>query len=266
MTEAMRELQIPFLASVLLLACAAKLTVRENDPGAALHRRRPFVYGVAFAEGTMGIALLVTPMGLVRLACVVFFATATWIIGDLARRGTDEGCGCFGGLSSAPAGRRGLARAALLTVAAVASAGVPETGAAVLSRAGAGAVLILAAETALLLVLSPELALAVERSRKATPCELLDVPLEQTYARLQASEAWREHEDDLTSAQPTETWRELCVRYVVYPARIDGRVAEVVFAVPVDGRRQGVRAGLVWAGGHEEQDDDSGPRRVHTPA
>ncbi|GLY78413.1 MauE/DoxX family redox-associated membrane protein [Actinoallomurus iriomotensis] len=266
MAEAMRELQIPFLASVLLLACAAKLTVRGDDSGSAPHHRRPFVYGVAFAEGTIGVALLVTPMGLVRLACVVFFATATWIIGDLARRGTDEGCGCFGGLSSAPAGRRGLVRAALLTVAAVAAAGVPESGAAVLDRAGAGAVLILAAETALLLMLSPEIALAVERTRSTTPCELLDVPLEQTYTRLRASEAWREHEDDLTSAQPTETWRELCVRYVVYPARIDDRTAEVVFAVPVDGRRRHVRAALVWDGGHEEQDDDSGPRRVHTPA
>jgi hypothetical protein len=266
MTEAVRELQIPFLASVLLLACAAKLTIRDPDPEGVPHRGRPFVYGVAFAEGAIGIALLVTPMVLVRLACVVFFGTVTWIIGDLTRRGTDEGCGCFGGLSSAPAGRRGLARAALLTVAAVASAGVPETGAAVLGRAGAGAVLILAAETALLLVLSPEFALAVERSRKATPCELLDVPLEQTHARLRASEVWREYEDDLTSARPTDTWRELCVRYVVYPARIDGRAVEVVFAVPVDGRRQPVRAGLVWAGDHEEQDDDSGPRRVHTPA
>ncbi|MFB9840576.1 MauE/DoxX family redox-associated membrane protein, partial [Actinoallomurus acaciae] len=116
MTEAMRELQIPFLASVLLLACTAKLTIRENDSGGALHHRRPFVYGVASAEGTIGVALLVTPTGLVRLACVVFFATATWITGDLARRGTDEGCGCFGGLSSAPAGRRGLARAGLRTV------------------------------------------------------------------------------------------------------------------------------------------------------
>jgi hypothetical protein len=265
-TGLLRELQIPFLASVLLLACVAKLTLRDDDPRPAPHRRRPFVYLVAVAEGTIGCALLVTPLGVVRLACVVFFGTATWIIGDLARRGVQEGCGCFGGLSAAPAGGRGLARAALLTLAAVASAGVPETGAAVLSRAGAGAVLLLAAETAALLALSPEIALAVERARNATPCELVDAPLEQTYARLRASAVWREHENDLTSARPTETWRELCLRYVVYPARIDGRSAEVVFAVPVDGRRPPVRAGLVWDGDWEGQDDDSGPRRVHTPA
>jgi hypothetical protein len=268
MTEMMRELQIPFLASVLLLACVAKLAVpgEDSDAPVVLLRRRPFIYGVAFAEAAIGVGLLVTPTGLVRLACVVFFASATWIIGDIARRGGDEGCGCFGGLSAAPAGRRGLVRAGLLTAAAVVSAGVPDTGAAVLGGAGAGAVLLLAAETALLLALSPELAVAVERTRKATPCELLDVPLAQTDARLYASDAWREYEDDLVSARPTEVWRELCHRYMVFSARIGGRPVEVVFAVPIDGRRARVRAGLVWEPECEGQDDDSGPRRVHTPA
>jgi hypothetical protein len=267
MIDMLRSLQIPFLASVLFLACAAKLTIPgdESEPPAP-HRRRPFVYGVAIAEGTLGIALLVTPSLFVRLACVVFFASATWIIGDLARRGVAEGCGCFGGLSAAPAGRRGIVRAALLTVAAVASAGVPDGGATVLARAGAGAVLLLAAETALLVVLSPELALAVERSRNSTPCELLDMPLEQTYERLYASDAWREHEDDLASARPTETWRELCHRFVVYPGRIDGRQVELVFAVPIDGGRARVRVGVFWESGCEGQDDDSGPRRVSMSA
>lgn len=266
MIETVRELQIPFLASVLLLACAAKLTVREDDsePVVALHRRRPFVYGVALAEGVIGVGLFVTPLAAVRIACVVFFASATWIVGDLARRGTEEGCGCFGGLSAAPAGRRGLVRTALLTAVALVSAGVPDTGARITTRADAGAVLLFAAETALLLALSPEFALALERTRRMTPCELLDVPLTETYARLHASDAWRAYENQLRSARPVETWRELCTRYVVFSALVDGRRAEVVFAVPVDGRRQPVRAGLVWE--CEWEDDDSGPRRVHTPA
>jgi hypothetical protein len=267
MIDIVRAVQIPFLASVLLLACAAKLAVRGDDPGplVALHRRRPFVYGLALAEGVIGAALFVTTLGVIRLSCVVFFASATWIIGDLARRGTDEACGCFGGLSTAPAGRRGLMRAALLATVALVSAGVPETGVQVLGRAGAGTVLLLAAETGLLLALSPELALAVERTRNTTPCELLGVPLAETYARLRASAVWREHEDHLRSAQPVETWRELCHRFVVFPAEIEGRSAEVVFAVPVDRRRQ-VRAGLVWDAECEDQDDDSGPRRVHSRA
>ncbi|MDN3353007.1 MauE/DoxX family redox-associated membrane protein [Actinomadura sp. DC4] len=267
MIEMLRALQIPFLAGMLLLACAAKLTVPDDDPEplVALHRRRPFVYGVALAESVIGAGLLVTSSGVVRLACVVFFVSATWIIGDLARRGTDEGCGCFGGLSTAPAGGRGLARAALLTVIAVVAAGVPDTGVQVLSRAGAGGIILLVAETGLLLALSPEIALAVGRTRNTTPCELLDVPLADTYARLYTSDVWREYEDTLTSAEPSETWRELCHRYVVFPARVDGRAAELVFAVPVGGRRTAVEAALVWESERDGQDDDSGPRRVHSP-
>jgi hypothetical protein len=264
MIDAVRDLQIPFLASVLLLACAAKLAVRGED--ATSRHGRPFVRGVAAAEGVLGVALLVTPFVVVRLACVVFFGSATWIVADLARRGAREGCGCFGGLSRTPAGHRGVARALLLTLAAVASAGTPYGGAAVLGRAGPGAVLLLASETGLLLALSPEFALAVERSRATTPCELLDVPLTQTYALLYASDAWREHEDDLVSARPTETWRELCHRFVVYRARIDDRAADVVFAVPIDGRRAEVRAGLVWDADRPGHDDDTGPRPAYTPA
>jgi hypothetical protein len=264
MIDMLRDAQVPFLGCVLLLACATKVVIRDDvESTAPPHRQRPFVLLVALAEGTIGGALLVTEVGIVRLACVAFFAIATSIVGDLMRRGAGEGCGCFGGLSTAPAGRRGLARAGLLTVAAIASAGVPLSGADVLGRAGAGTVLVLAAETALLLVLSPELAVAVERTRTTTPCELLDLPLAETYDRLYASEAWQEHEDSVSSAKPIEVWRELCHRYVVFPARVDGRTAEVVFAVPVDMRHATVRAGLVWGTGRE---GDSGPPRVRSPA
>jgi hypothetical protein len=268
MSRLLLDLQIPVLATVLLLASLAKLAVRGEAPAPPVrpHRRPSFVYGLALAEGAIGVALLVTQLGIVRIACVVFFASATWVIADLKRRGADEGCSCFGGLSSAPAGRRGLARAALLTFVALVSAGVPGTGAHVLGRVGAGAVLVLVAETALLLALSPELTLIVERARNSTPCELLDVTVPETYARMYASQAWREFEDSLTSARPTEVWRELCHRFVVFPARVDGRAAEVVFAVPVDGRRSQVRAALAWESSRAEQDDDSGPRRVHSPA
>jgi hypothetical protein len=266
MSHLLLDLQIPVLGTVLMLASLAKLTVRGEAPTPPVrpHRHPSFVYGLALAEGTIGVALLVTQLGIVRIASVVFFASATWVIAELKRRGADEGCSCFGGLSSAPAGRRGLARAALLTCVAFVSAGVPDTGAHVLGRVGVVAVLVLVAETALLLALSPELTLIVERTRNSTPCELLDVPIADTYARMYASHAWREFEDSLTSARPTEVWRELCHRFVVFPARVDGRVAEVVFAVPVDGRSQ-VRAALAWESNRAEQDDDSGPRRVHSP-
>lgn len=266
MTDMLLDIQIPLLATVLLLASLAKLTVRGEAPAPPVrpHRHPAFVYGLALAEGAIGVSLLVTQLGIVRMGCVVFFASATWVIADLKRRGADEGCSCFGGLSSVPAGRRGLARVALLTFLALVSAGVPDTGAHVLGQVGPGAVLVLVAETALLLALSPELSLIVERTRNSTPCELLDVPIAETYAQLYASHAWREFEDSLTSARPTEVWRELCHRFVVFPVRVDERTAEVVFAVPVDARSE-VRAALVWESTRAEQDDDSGPRRVHSP-
>jgi hypothetical protein len=267
MMGTLREVQIPFLACILLLACTTKLVFRDRavGPMSVLHRRRSYVLTVALVEGTLGAALLVTSLGVVRLANVVFFATVTSIATDLARRRAGEGCGCFGGLSTEPAGRRSVLRVALLTVAAIGSAGAPRTGAEVLTSATPWTVLMLAAEFTLLLVLSPEVFVAIERSRTSVPCERRDVPLAETYATLHDSAAWQAYEERLTSAQPTEVWRELCHRYVVYPGVVDGRPVEVVFAVPVDGRSALVRVGVAGdptAG----QDDDSGPQRVGSPA
>ncbi len=212
------------------------------------------------------MALLVTPHGVVRLMNVVFFATATSIVADLTRRGSDEGCGCFGALSARPAGRRGTLRVALLTVTAIASADDPRTGLGVLQGATGWTIAVLVAETALLLALSPEPVDIFERWRRSVPCELRDLPLAETYATLHASGAWRENERWLTSADPIEVWRELCERYVVYPGAMDGRPVEIVFAVPIGGRPAGVRAGLTLDTAVEEQGDDSGPQRVPSPA
>jgi hypothetical protein len=267
MTETLRDVQIPFLASMLLLACVAKLAVRDGyaSPVATLYRRRPIVLGVACAEGILGIALLVTPLGIVRLANIVFFATATSVVGDLTRRGSGEGCGCFGGLSTTPAGRRSVVRVALLTVAAIASAGSRRTGLQILGSAGAWSVLLLAAETTLLLALSPELIVAIERTRRSVPCELRDVPVSETYATLHASAAWQAHKDGLASPEPAEVWRELCDRYVVYAGTAAGRPAAVVFAVPIGGRPSAVRAAVVEAAGGQ-RDDGTGPQHVASPA
>ena len=261
------EVQIPFLAVVLLLASGTKLLLPDGDlgPEAPLLRRRSFGVGLSIAEGTLGVAILVSPLLVVRLATVVFFATATSIVGDLVRRQAEEGCGCFGNLSAAPAGRRTVLRVALLTAAAVASAGVHRTGLQVLNSPGSWPLLAFGLEAAVMLALSPELIVAIERTRSSVPCELRDVPLIETYAILYASDAWGEHEELLTSPQPSEVWRELCHRYVVYPAAINGRPIEVVFAVPIVGRPSEVRAGLVGEPGLE-QDDDSGPQRVASPA
>lgn len=268
MTGLLREVQVPFLAVLLLVAGVTKALSPAGRPGpvAALRSGRTVLLGVAGAEALLGMLLLTTSLGVVRLANVVFFATATSVVADAARRGSGDGCGCFGVLSRSPVGRPAVIRAGALTVAAIASAGVPRSGVEVLGRAGGGAVLVLAAQCALFVLLSPELAAALRRARHPVPCELRDVPLATTYATLRASRAWRAHVALLTSHEPAEVWRELCHRYVVYPAEVDGRPAEVVFAVPIDGRRAGVRAGVTEDTSWETQDDDSGPQRVHSHA
>jgi len=76
MTDMLLDIQIPLLATVLLLASLAKLTVRGEAPAPPVrpHRHPSFVYGLALAEGAIGVSLLVTQLGIVRMTCVVFFA------------------------------------------------------------------------------------------------------------------------------------------------------------------------------------------------
>jgi hypothetical protein len=255
MIDLLREAQLPFLALILLVASGAKLVARE--PG-----RWSFTLVVAAAEGVLGAALLTTRLGVVRLASVVFFATATSVVAERMRRGAEEGCGCFGTLSDAPPGRRGVVRAALMTACAVVAAEVPRSGLEVVWWASPQLLVVLAAEVAFFLALSPELAVVVERSRRHIPCELRDVPLAETYETLRASSAWRGNSGLLTSAEPSEVWRELCHRFVVYPAEIGGQPGDVVFAVPIGGRPRSVRVGVVVDPVGEPHED---PGRLGSP-
>lgn len=267
MIELFREVQIPFLAVVLLVAGAAKALPRGDGrvPVMGRYRGEAFTLTVAVTEVVLGTLLLTTPLLVVRLAVVVFFATAAAVVADLVRRGSEEACGCFGRLGTTPVGRLGVIRAAVLTVTAVVSAGVPRTGAEILGSARGLSLALLAVDCVVFLALSPEAVAAVERIRHPVPCDFRDVPLDATYAALRPSAAWREHAASLTSAEPSDVWRELCHRYLAYPAEVDGRPVEVVFAVPVDGGPAAVRAGIAWDPGWERQDDDSGPQRVHSP-
>jgi hypothetical protein len=71
-------------------------------------------------------------------------------------------------------------------------------------------------------------------------------------------------------------WRELCWRYVVYPARAGGKDAEAVFAVSLRPHRPVVHAALVdaatgatlaWPVAPEpERRDDTSPRLLRIPA
>jgi hypothetical protein len=263
MTELFREVQIPFLATLLLAGAATKALPHGRTPVLVRYRGDGFALTLAAVEAVLGLLLLTTSLFVVRLASVVFFATATSMVADLVRRGSEEACGCFGRLSTAPARRLGVVRAAVLTGSAVAAAGVPKTGVQILGSMGGRSVALLVVDCALFLVLSPEVVSAAQRRLHPIPCELRDVPLDATYATLRSSAAWQEHAASLTSAEPTDVWRELCHRYLAYPGEINGRPVEVVFAVPVDGGPAAVRAGVALS--REHQDDDSGPQRVHSP-
>jgi hypothetical protein len=247
MIELLRNAQLLFLAMVLLAASGAKLFGRSS-----------FTLAVAVAEGVLGFALLTTRLGVVRLASVVFFATATSVVAERARRGAAEGCGCFGTLSDAPSGRRGVVRAALMTVCAVVATAVPVSGLDVVWAATPQLVTVLAADVALFLALSPELAAVTGRSRRNVPCELRDVPLAETYGTLRASNAWRANAGLLTCTEPSDVWRELCHRFVAYPAEIGGRPGDVVFAVPIGGRPRSVRVGIVVNQVDESREDPLG--------
>lgn len=237
--DTLRDAQLPFLALILLVASGAKVLARDSST------QWSFTLAVSGAEGVLGVALLTTRLNVVRLASVVFFATATFVVAERSRRGTEEGCGCFGNLSDAPPGRTGVLRAALMTVCAIVAAIAPGSALDVLRAAMPSLVIVFAVEVAVFLALSPELARLVERVRRQIPCELRDIPLGETYDTLRASAAWRGNRGMLTSAEPSEVWRELCHRFVVYPAEVDGRQGEVVFAVPIGGRPRSVRVAVI---------------------
>ncbi|WP_207936608.1 MauE/DoxX family redox-associated membrane protein [Actinomadura sp. KC216] len=269
MVTAFQNTQVLLLATVLLAACLAKLTVREPAGHAshhvhgvpvpaglarltALRGSRGMAVGLGLGEGVLGLALLVSSHFGVRLATTVAFAAATWVVGELRVRRPDAGCGCFGGLSARKVERRTVLRAALFTGAAVAALGAPLPGLYVLLDVQAQVGLVLAVELALFAALSPELSALVERrglphgtGRAAMPCERRRSPIEETYATLYDSPAWVEHENVVASAVPLDVWREGCWRFVVFPARVHERDVEIVFAVSTAERDRTVRSALV---------------------
>jgi hypothetical protein len=264
MVEVFLEAQLPLLACALLSACVAKLAIREADDGigpgtlAALRRHRPVVLAVAAIEGCLGIALLITAHPAVRLATVVVFFVATAVVIELRTVKSDEGCGCFGGLSTSPVRIRTLLRAGLFLLAAVAVLGVETTGLEVIQAGTAWHGSVAVAELALFAGLSPEIGVLVARHRERTPCERRTVPLAETYAVLQSSKPWRDHSAMIAAADPTDVWRELCWRFLVYPGRVDDEEVEIVFAVSTEERNPSVRAAVV-----RPDDSDTGPNTVY---
>jgi hypothetical protein len=263
--------QAPVLAAMLLGACAAKLSrvvqTGSLDVGLGpteLFRvplRRPAAKLLCAGELALGTALIVTALPVagrgrsgavggsaadgVRLAAAAFFLVAMCALIELRGRRPDAGCGCFGDLSARPVGARSIARSALLAVAALASIGGPTLH---LPPPGPGAALalaVLSAEFLLIALLSPEVGEALVRLGYSEPCELRAIPAERTLAALHRSSHWHRQASVITSDVPADMWRELCWRYVVYPGRLDGADADVVFAVQVKQRRPAVQSAVV---------------------
>ncbi|MEU8104380.1 MauE/DoxX family redox-associated membrane protein [Nonomuraea muscovyensis] len=256
--------QLPVLIVLLVLGTVAKLsTVRSGGEPGALSRLGPAVLVpgrlqapalVACAVGELALAagLLASTAAIFRWATVMFFALSTYVLLELRRRRPDAGCGCFGDVSAAPVGVRSISRTVALTGMAVLTVWAEVPGWVTFVQPSWWT----AAGVALLLLLSPELEELADRVRYRAPCEQRRAPAESvTMARLRGSRSWRAHEELLASAEPYDTWRELCWRFFAFRSKDDG---DVVFAVYLSGRRPVVRVAVV-------SPEDTGSLPSYTP-
>jgi Methylamine utilisation protein MauE len=264
--NAIREVQIPLLAAMLLGACAAKLAqvLKVGGLSAAfgptalfpVNMRRPVAIAVCVIEASLGLGLILTAGGIggnvavtsFRVATCLFFVVATCALIELRASRPEADCGCFGDFSTAPVSLRTLARSALLAVGALVTVRLGPIGRPPLTASAYVELLgILAAELLIIGALSPEIGEGLIRLGYSEPCELQIVPSARTLAALHRSRQWRRHSALVTSAVPADIWRELCWRYVVFPASYDNRPADLVFAVFLKYRRPAIRVALVDA-------------------
>jgi len=263
MLSALGDVQIPLLAAMLLGGCAAKLAraIRRwsMDEGLGptalfpLRLRRPVAMAMCAIELGLGIGLILTsgklghgdPARFARLGTGLLFVVATCALIELRNIRPDVGCGCFGEFSTTPVTGRTVARSALLAIAALATirlqpVQVPHTAGRVGLLLG-----LFAAELTVIALLSPEVRETLVRIGYSEPCEVRDLPAEQTLAALQRSAQWRKHSSLIDKHRPADIWRELCWRYFAFPSRYAERDAELVFAVYLQQRRPAVHSALV---------------------
>jgi hypothetical protein len=258
-----REAQVPLLSAMLLGGCTAKLArvlrVGSLDAGLGptalfpLRLRRPVAMVTCAVELGCAIGLIVTAGRLgqgevataVRLATSLMFLVATCALIELRTSRPGEGCGCFGDLSTSPVSGRTLTRSAFFAVAALATIGLPPLQAPHPSVDAARLLGIFAVEFLVIAALSPEVGEALVRLGYSEPCELRRLPAVRTLAALRRSAQWRRRAGLITAEMPVDMWRELCWRYVVFPARLGESDAEIVFAVYLRPHRPVIHAALV---------------------
>ncbi|GAB2868463.1 hypothetical protein GCM10022221_81730 [Actinocorallia aurea] len=205
--------QLLVIIVVFALASWGKLHAPKNRAGVLY----------ALVEGVLALALLATDALVPRLVTAVMLTAATWVVGELRNSRPDDGCGCFGRLSRIRIGRRTVARTALMAGVAIAACWAPTAGWAVLADGPGLAEAVFLVELAVIAAVSPETTALLKRA--AVPCERRPVPLTDTLRVLHSSTAWRKHGAGL--GEPSDVWRELCWRFLVYPVPR----GELVFAV-----------------------------------
>jgi methylamine utilization protein MauE len=273
MLTAIRDVQLPLLAAVLLGACAAKIwkarrpraDAGHSDPSALFpaHLRRPIMALVFAAELSLGLGLIGTalrvpgtgltdtklalPATVARAGAALFFLVSAGVLNEMRQRRPDAGCGCFGELSGTPIGLRTIARAGLLCVSAVATFGLPPLRMPSSSTVAGLWLAVLAFELALLAFLSPELGEIMVRLGYSEPCEVRRMPVGRTMSALHASAQWRKYAGQVSAGTPSDVWREGCWRFVVYPGYARGRQVDIVFAVYLQNRRPAIRAAVLDA-------------------
>src|SRR5271156_5677495 len=146
MLTAVRELQVPLLAALLLggfmtkvwRVLRARTIAAAMDPAGLfpLRLRGPMVLAMGLIEFGLGVALLATagrfgpvgagvPATVVRLCAVLFFLIAMAALNETRQRRPEAGCGCFGEFSDTPIGWRTITRAGVLCAAAAVTIGLP---------------------------------------------------------------------------------------------------------------------------------------------
>jgi hypothetical protein len=268
MLTAVRELQIPLLAVLLLGGCAAKawrvlrtrsITVAMVPTGLVpLTLRRPIMMTMCATELGLGLALIATagrmgaasaglPATIVRAGTALFFLVAVGALNETRQRRPDAGCGCFGDFSDTPIEWRTITRAGLLCAAAAATIGLPPLRMPSSSTTAEICLAALAFELSLLAFLSPEVGEILVRLGYSEPCELRRLPVGRTLAALHSSSQWRRYAGQVSAAAPADVWREGCWRFVVYPGSARGRQVDIVFAVYLQARKPPIRVAVLDA-------------------
>lgn len=251
MIDMIAALQPPVLGAVLIWSARVKLFSR-HAPAAAQRTALPRLLGQRRAlpayrllggvELALGALLLLPPARRPAAAAAALLAVGFLAYLAYARRAAPaSSCGCLSARAT-PVSGRSLARAALLVVAAslavLAPGGWP---AALTTRAPAGPVVLLA-EAALVVALSPELdatwLLPLRRLRARLTHPLRGgsgLPLLATLQQIQLSDAYR-RVAPLLRSDVREHWDDSDWRFVGHAARFQGRPVTAVFAVPLADR------------------------------